>query len=126
MSKHLAALAIKLPLSSNFQHIPVPLAESIARLAAENPEAAAAISRQYSDEPWRQYVLLLQAKLPGGTAEPCYHFPRELDADLALLAESLVSAGAKRLADTAVWPVRRALDVFGFHLADLDIRHGRK
>jgi phosphoenolpyruvate carboxylase len=126
MSKHLAALAIKLPLSSNFQHIPVPLAESIARLAVENPEAAAAISRQYSDEPWRQYVLLLQAKLPGGTAEPCYHFPRELDADLALLADSLISAGAKRLADTAVWPVRRALDVFGFHLADLDIRQNSK
>jgi phosphoenolpyruvate carboxylase len=126
MSKHLDALAVKLPLSSNFQHTPAPLAEAVARLAAENPEAAGTIARQYSDEPWRQYVLLLQAKLSGGKADPCYHFPRELDADLALLAESLVAAGAKRLADTAVWPVRRALDVFGFHLADLDIRQNSK
>ncbi len=126
MSRHLAALAVKLPLSSNFQSIPAPLTEAITRLSEENPEAAAAIARQYSDEPWRQYVLLLQAKLPGGTAAHCYHFPRELDADLALLAESLVSVGAKRLADTAVWPVRRALDVFGFHLADLDIRQNSK
>lgn len=126
MAKHLDALAVKLPLSSNFQHTPAPLLDAISRLAAENPHAADTIARQYSDEPWRQYVLLLQAKLPGGTAEPCYHFPRELDADLALLAESLVSAGAKRLADTAVWPVRRALDVFGFHLAELDIRQNSK
>jgi phosphoenolpyruvate carboxylase len=126
MHKHLGELAVKLPLSSNFQQTPAPLEEAITRMAAENPAAAGIIARQYSDEPWRQYVLLLQAKLPGSSASVCYHAPNELDADLALLSRSLVEAGAKRLADTAVWPVRRALDVFGFHLAELDIRQNSK
>ena len=45
---------------------------------------------------------------------------------LSLLDETLEEVGAKRLADSAVWPVRRALDVFGFHLAALDIRQNLK
>ncbi len=126
MHKHLDALAVKLPLSSNFQQTPKPLAAAIGRLCAENPTAAEAIARQYSDEPWRQYVLLLQANLPGFSEGPGYLAPNELDADLALLSDSLIATGAKRLADTAVWPVRRALDVFGFHLAELDIRQNSK
>ena len=136
---HLDALSAQLPLSSNFQQTPPALEEALTRLRGENPEAAEAIARQYSDEPWRQYVLLLQARLPlaaGSRAgdqpamreqgTPHYRTPNELDADLALLADSLIEAGAKRLADTAVWPVRRALDVFGFHLAALDIRQNSK
>ena len=133
--QHLEALAAKLPLSSNFQETPPILSNALARLAAENPAAAETVSRQYSDEPWRQYVLLLQAKLPieagaGIGDQPAmreagsfhYHSPAALDADLSLLAESLIQTGARRLADTAVWPVRRSLDVFGFHLGALDIR----
>ncbi len=139
MHERLETLAAKLPLSSNFQKTPGLLSDALARFWAENPEVGEAISRQYSDEPWRQYVLMLQAKLPieAGTgvgdqpamreaADFHYHTPDELDADLALLAESLVQTGAKRLADTAVWPVRRALDVFGFHLGALDIRQNSK
>ncbi len=130
--RHLESLAAKLPLSSNFQKTPANLDSALARLWSESPELGEAISRQYSDEPWRQYVMLLQAKLPLEVGagdqhtfrEGDHHYrtPIELDADLALLNESLIEVGAKRLADTAVWPVRRALDVFGFHLAALDIR----
>ena len=133
MHKHLDALAAQLPLSSNFQKTPASLDQAMARLWSENQAVSEAISNQYSDEPWRQYVLMLQAKLPIDVStgdqysmqeqkSVHYRSPDELDADLALLAESLVEVGAKRLADTAVWPVRRALDVFGFHLAALDIR----
>jgi phosphoenolpyruvate carboxylase len=81
-------------------------------------------------------VLLLQSKLPivtgiagnpemseGGTK---YRMPEELDEDLSLLADSLHEVGAGRLAANAVWPVRRALDVFGFHLAALDIRQNSR
>jgi len=81
--------------------------------------------------------MLLQAKLPlsmGVGDEPStlagsahhYRSPYELDEDLALLDETLEDVGAVRLADSAVWPVRRALDVFGFHLAALDIRQNSK
>ncbi len=137
MHKQLDVLASRLPLSSNFQKTPQVLDQALSRLWSENPEAGDAIGRQYSDEPWRQYVLMLQAKLPleAGTGEELvvregnsFHYknPAELDADLSVLAESLVEVGAKRLADTAVWPMRRSLDVFGFHLAALDIRQNSK
>ena len=134
--RHLEKLAERLPLSSNFQEPPEVLEEAIAKLRAENPSSEA-IVRQHSDEPWRQYVMLLQAKLPLALDvgdEPAtldgdahyYRSPYELDEDLALLDETLADVGAKRLADSAVWPVRRALDVFGFHLAALDIRQNSK
>ena len=134
--RHLEKLAERLPLSSNFQKPPEVLEEAIAKLRAENPDSES-IVRQHSDEPWRQYVMLLQAKLPltlGVGDEPTtlaggahhYRSPYELDKDLAVLDETLADVGAKRLADSAVWPVRRALDVFGFHLAALDIRQNSK
>ena len=70
--RHLEKLAEKLPLSSNFQSPPESLEKAIARLRAENPDSES-IVRQHSDEPWRQYVMLLQAKLPlasAGTDDP--------------------------------------------------------
>ncbi|HEY5742661.1 MAG TPA: phosphoenolpyruvate carboxylase [Terrimicrobiaceae bacterium] len=134
--RHLGKLTERLPLSSNFQKPPETLEEAIAKLRAENANSEAII-RQYSDEPWRQYVMLLQAKLPlnlGLGEEPSspegnahyYRSPYELDEDLALLSETLEDVGAKRLSESAVWPVRRALDVFGFHLAALDVRQNSK
>jgi phosphoenolpyruvate carboxylase len=69
-------------------------------------------------EPWRAYVMRLVEKLDAGG----YRFPGELDADLAVLEEALEATGAGRLARSDVGPVRRRLEVFGFHLAKLDIR----
>jgi len=136
MRGQLEALAAKLPLSSNFQDPPPSLERTLVELWSENPGLAEALSRQHSDEPWRQFVLLLQAKLPldAGEGEDFalketeirYRSPLDLDEHLAQLAESLHAVGAGRLADTAVLPVRRALDVFGFHLAALDIRQNSR
>ncbi len=133
---HLEDLAAKLPLSSNFQEPPADLDKLLVELWTENPELSEVLSRQHSDEPWRQFVLLLQAKIPladtgaevlalEGT-ERHYRSPLELDAHLARLSDSLYAVGAGRLADTAVLPVRRALDVFGFHLAALDVRQNSR
>ena len=90
--RHLEKLAEKLPLSSNFQSPPESLERAIARLRAENPDSES-IVRQHSDEPWRQYVMLLQAKLPLASADTddpstldgsmrYYRNPHELDEDL--------------------------------------------
>jgi phosphoenolpyruvate carboxylase len=51
-----------------------------------------------------------------------YLYPAELQAHLWLLHNSLVEIGAGRLAALDVRPVIRAVETFGFHLADLDIR----
>lgn len=134
--RQLDDLATQLPLSSNFQEPPAGFDKTLVELWSGNPRLAESLSRQYSDEPWRQYVLLLQGKLPlagerGETladVDSDFHYksPLELDAHLAHLADSLQAVGAGKLAETAVLPVRRALDVFGFHLAALDVRQNSR
>ena len=51
-----------------------------------------------------------------------YERAEELTADLCALRDALIEVGALRLADSDVRPVLRAVQIFGFHLAQLDIR----
>ncbi len=136
LHRELEDLAAKLPLSSNFQDFPADLAETLDLLRAENPALAADLRVNHHDEPWRQFVLHLQAKLPVTTGEiqdakileGGIHFrrPSELDLHLSRLSASLNGLGASRLVEDAVLPVRRALHTFGFHLAALDIRQNSR
>jgi phosphoenolpyruvate carboxylase len=123
LSQHLRRLAADLPLSSHFQQPPPILTSALEEMRAEDPALGASLTRLHSDEPWRQFALFLEAKLPTpGSSGAVFRQPAELDAHLATLAASLVAVGAGRLAEASVRPVRRALDVFGFHLAALDVR----
>ena len=56
-----------------------------------------------------------------GDSRP-YADPAELGNDLALIAESLDSNGSGRIARGRLRSLRKAVDVFGFHLATLDMR----
>ena len=86
----------------------------------------------HADEPWRDFVGLMIQRLPLHMApnqlarlrdEPgAYRFPEELAADLRALFNGLVEIGAGLLAEQDVRPVLRAVETFGFHLAQLDIR----
>jgi len=133
LDRALRGLAAALPLSELVQPAPPSLVTRLAETAAlVDPHRAAEIHRQHADEPWEEFVLLLRERLPLDENRDenarlverpgSYRFAEQLDADLAVLHESLVAIGAERLARSAVWPVRRSLDVFGFHLASLDIR----
>ncbi|MFZ9963800.1 MAG: phosphoenolpyruvate carboxylase [Terrimicrobiaceae bacterium] len=136
LHRQLEDLAGKLPLSSNFQDFPADLQGDLDRFGTENPALDASLRISHSDEPWRRFVLHLQAKLPVTTGEiedakmleGGIHFrtSAELDQHLQRLAESLRAMGAGRLVDSAVSPVRRSLDTFGFHLAVLDIRQNSR
>jgi phosphoenolpyruvate carboxylase len=55
-------------------------------------------------------------------ARPAYGSPEELDADLALIERGLEAQGAGRLAAGRLRALRRKVDVFGFHLARIDLR----
>ena len=57
-----------------------------------------------------------------GDHHVAYRAAAALRADLTLMAESLRAEGASRLADGALRDVRRRAEVFGFHLARLDLR----
>ncbi len=130
LRQQLAELAERLSLSSWMQAPPPALLEGIERHETALQGHLPGVSRR--DEPWRWYVELMAARLPIEEtpgqlaqlreAEGCYRYAEELLADTDRLYRSLVEIGARRLAEFDVLPVRRAGEVFGFHLAKLDIR----
>jgi phosphoenolpyruvate carboxylase len=88
------------------------------------------------DEPYRRALVGVYARLaataralcgyvpprePHAAAEP-YASSAELRADLDVIAQSLVENGSAALAERRLHPLDRALEVFGFHLASLDLR----
>jgi len=91
---------------------------------ARFPDERAAFPPHTRDMPYRELLWLLSARLErtGRGAEGGYGPPEEFRADLALLERSLA---AHRGASAGLALVRRTLlrlDVFGFHLAALDVR----
>ena len=123
---HLRRLAQHLSLSDRLQAPPPPLREATARMAELLGEVGKHALARNRGEPWRQYVGLMLARLPdhgsAATEATRYTRPQELAADLALLRESLLAVNASRLAIGDIEPVERAVELFGFHLAVLDIR----
>lgn len=126
----LSALAESLSLTSWMQDPPQSLLAAIQKHSDALGSSLPAVSRR--DEPWRRCVELMSARLPLEQAPGksvqlretpgCYRHPHELRSDLDALAGSLEEVGAHRLVDADVATVRRAVEVFGFHLAQLDIR----
>ena len=113
-----------------------------ARLITPTPELIALAAAAHDpnphrgDEPYRQALVGIYARLaatamaltgyaprrpPHAEMSP-YATPAELISDLDLIAASLASHGSQRLADGRLRLLRRSVDVFGFHLATLDLR----
>jgi len=132
LHRELTGLMETLTLSGWMQPLPQAMTEAqeamIAALGGKKPSTLPA----HSDEPWRDFVGLMIELLPIQMApnqlahlreEPgTYQLCVELEKHLWLLHDSLVAIGAGRLAALDVRPVLRAVETFGFHLADLDIR----
>ena len=110
----------------------VGVSDALAELAARSPERSA--NRQY--EPYRRaitgiYARLaatarvldgLEARATSNRRRAAYRDSGELLADLSIIDSSLVANGSGILAKGRLKGVRRAVDVFGFHLAALDLR----
>jgi len=132
LRRDLASLAVKLSLSEWMQPPPPSLIAAREKLVSEMGEKAGTIFAANPGEPWRQYVELLIERVPVEIAPHQgshlseeagrYRYAEELAADLKILRDSLIEVGARRLADSDVRPVLRTLQVFGFHLAQLDVR----
>jgi phosphoenolpyruvate carboxylase len=110
----------------------VTVTPELSRLA----DAARDDSPFRADEPYRRAVNGVHARLaatarrvlgsvpgvpPHAELEP-YDAPGDLLADLAVVDASLRSHGAGALADDRLARLRDAVEVFGFHLAGLDMR----
>ena len=118
----------ELSLSSRLVEPTEALLALAARAHDENPH------RQ--DEPYRNALVGIYARLaasakalagyvppraPSVTAEP-YGSAAQFRGDLDVIATSLAAHGAGALAANRLDPLRRAIDVFGFHLTLLDLR----
>jgi phosphoenolpyruvate carboxylase len=113
----------------------------LAALAARSPDRG----RSRAEEPFRRALTGIYARLAAtatvlartgtdaraaiGPAAP-YPSPVELLSDLSVIEEALRASGAALVADGRLRDLQRAVMVFGFHLATLDLRqhsnvHGR-
>jgi len=124
LDERLAELPARLSLSNLLHPVPASLTKAIRRASRLLPRTQAeAIRTRNPDEAWRQFASLIRARLPFDPEAPgVYRTAVDLREDLALLRHSLVETGASRIARHDVDPILRLIDVFGFHLATLDIR----
>lgn len=110
----------------------VGVSAGLRALAERSPDHA--VERQ--DEPYRRAIVGMYARLaatawtldkleaphpPVGPA-PAYDSVDDFKADLDTIFDSLSENGAAALARGRLRALRRAVDVFGFHLASLDLR----
>jgi phosphoenolpyruvate carboxylase len=116
----LGAASLQLTMTRHEQRASEELKQRVTRLADEL--SADYIVQLHLDEPWRQLSLLIQKKIENTLELKGYTVPSELMKDLWVLARSLDEIGASRITRSAILPVIRLADVFGFHAAVLDIR----
>ncbi|HEY5927715.1 MAG TPA: phosphoenolpyruvate carboxylase, partial [Kofleriaceae bacterium] len=88
------------------------------------PEVAAHARPRTMHEPWREKLWYIQSRLRGSLEHLEHGYPdaHRYRADLAVLDRSLRAAGFASIADQELRDALRRVDVFGFHLASLDIR----
>jgi phosphoenolpyruvate carboxylase len=116
------ALAAELGISSRLTPVSEELLESIAADEAALPEYAAAIGDQNADEPYRRKLSFIWHRLD----TDAYASATAFATDLGVLDRSLRANRGARIADGTLAALRRRVELFGFHLADLDVRvHAR-
>ena len=109
------------------------VSDELRRLSDASPDTDPA----RADEPYRRALNLIYSRLSatskqfghaivhqpplGADAQP-YRTPQEFIADLDILIDSLLKHGAVPLAKGRLADLRRAVEVFSFHLAPLDMR----
>ncbi len=112
------ALAAELGVSSRLTPVSDELLDSIARDELELPEAAAEMAEQNLDEPYRRKLSFMWRRLDGDR----YESAAALAADLGVLDRSLRANRGARIADGPLAALRRRVELFGLHLAKLDLR----
>ncbi len=115
------ALGLDLSISARLVGAPSELITSIDR---DRNELGTQRVKRWADEPYRRKLGLIAERLrrteqdePGG-----YTQPEALLADLQLIRTSLLASGGERIANGPILDFYRRVAVFGFHLAELEIR----
>ncbi|MBT8038553.1 MAG: phosphoenolpyruvate carboxylase [Verrucomicrobiae bacterium] len=100
--------------------VPADLTRRVLELRKELGVCGREIAATNAREPWRCLAYLMREKLE----HPDVGYTRvdEYGADLDLMDATLRRIGADTSARNVVHPLRRLVEIFGFHLATLDIR----
>ncbi len=125
LQRELLGLASQLTLSRYLTPVPAALQARIDQLATlvKASEGVAEILDRHEEEPWRQMAALMALRLgEQSRGAPGYRNPACLVDDLNLLSHTLAEAGCHMLEEDAIRPLRHKLEMFGFHLATLDVR----
>ena len=116
------ALAATLGVADTLVEVSAELRASIRKDERAFPAYAARIGAQNVDEPYRRKLSFVWHRLGEGG----YRSPAELLADLGVIDRSLRAHRGARLADGRLAALRSRVELFGFHLAKLDVRlHAR-
>lgn len=108
---------------------PAPLLDPlIAELGRLFPDTAATVARLNAEEPYRQVLTLMRERVRAALEDRPDGYPAagDLIEDLRLIDRSLREQGADRIADGDLRDLIRTAQVFGFHLAVMDVRDHAK
>ena len=111
-------LAAALGLTTTLVAVSDELLESIARDERDLPAYAEQIGEQNRDEPYRRKLSFVWWRL----GNDGYARAEELQADLDVVDRSLRANEGERIADGRLADLRRRVELFGFHVAKLDVR----
>jgi phosphoenolpyruvate carboxylase len=120
-----AALGRSLSISEVRAHGPLDELRGVLERDRERmPEIAARARPRTVHEPWREKLWYVQARLRATAdhRDDAYVDADEYAADLELLDRTLRAAGFAAVADHELRDAIRRAEVFGFHLASLDLR----
>jgi phosphoenolpyruvate carboxylase len=116
------ALAAEIGVSSRLTPVDDALLRSIERDEHELSEYADEIGDQNRDEPYRRKLSFMWRRLDADA----YASADDFAEDLAVIDRSLRANRGARIADGALAALRRRVELFGLHLAKLDVRtHAR-
>jgi len=115
-------LAVEIASTRSLVRISDELEASLARDEAELPGYAAEIGARNALEPYRRKLSFMWWRLDNDA----YAGPSELLDDLRTIRESLNANGGRRVGEGRVARLERMVELFGFHVAKLDLRlHAR-
>ena len=116
------ALAVEIASARSLVEISDELEASLARDAEELPSYAAEIGARNELEPYRRKLSFMWWRL----GNDGYANADRLLADVRLIRDSLRAHGGRRVADGRVARLERMIEIFGLHIAKLDVRlHAR-
>jgi phosphoenolpyruvate carboxylase len=120
------ALAEHMSQSAKLVGVSEELARSVKHDENLMPEMPERLREDDPDEVYRRKLLLVAGRLESTLADPnspaAYRGSRDFMEDLLVVRRSLLQQGDERIADGALRDLIRQAEVFGFHLAKLDVR----